>query len=131
MREAGITDITIRHTMRDLNETSAERFEPGNVRLAHSLAIGSRTSGRGHTIAQLDVSRTNSGTARAFVDLLEALWVPSRIPAGVAAQVRMLMAYNVIRHRLAPEFSSDASKWSAKTGTLLNERHESRRGRAR
>jgi beta-lactamase class A len=124
VREAGITGITIRHTMRDLTETPAERFEPGSVRLAHSLAIGSRTAGRGHTIAQLDVSRANSGTARAFVDLLEALWVPSRIPAEVAGQVRMLMADNLIRHRLAPEFSSDASKWSAKTGTLLNERHE-------
>ena len=124
MREAGITGITIRHTMRDLIETPAERIEPGNVRLAHSLAIGSRTSGRGHAVAQLDVSRTNSGTASAFADLLEALWIPSRIPDGVAAQVRVLMAENVIRHRLTPDFSSDASKWSAKTGTLLNERHE-------
>jgi beta-lactamase class A len=124
MLDAGITGITVRHTMRDLIETPAERFEPGNVHLAHSLAIGSRTSGRGHALAQLDVSRANSGTARAFADLLEALWVPSRIPAGAAAQVRLLMAHNLIRHRLAPDFSSDASKWSAKTGTLLNERHE-------
>ncbi|GIH18457.1 serine hydrolase [Rugosimonospora africana] len=124
MLDAGIAGITVRHPMRDLVDTPAERFEPGNVHLAHSLAIGARTSGRGHAVAQLDVSRANSGTARAFVDLLEALWVPSRIPAGVAERVRLLMAQNVIRHRLAPDFSSDASTWSAKTGTMLNERHE-------
>jgi beta-lactamase class A len=34
------------------------------------------------------------------------------------------MADNVVRHRLAPDFASDASKWSSKTGTLLNLRHE-------
>lgn len=122
--DAGITGLTVRHAMRDVAETPAERFEPGSVHLAHSLAIGSRTSGRGHPVPQLDVSRASSGTARAFVDLLEALWVPSRYPAGVAARVRLLMGQNVIRHRLAPDFSSDASTWSSKTGTMLNERHE-------
>jgi beta-lactamase class A len=122
--EAGITGIAVRHVMHDLVETPAERFEPGDVHLAHSLAIGSRTPTRGHAVPQLDVSRANSGTARAFVDLLEALWVPSRIPAVVAARVRLLMGENVLRHRLAPDFSSDASKWSSKTGTLLNLRHE-------
>jgi beta-lactamase class A len=122
--DAGITGITVRHRMRELVETPEERFEPGDVHLAHSLAIGSRTSGRGHAVPQLDVSRANSGTARAFVDLLHALWAPSRIPAEVATRVRWLMAENVIRHRLAPDFSSDASKWSSKTGTLLNLRHE-------
>jgi beta-lactamase class A len=30
----------------------------------------------------------------------------------------------VLRQRLAPDFSSDASRWSSKTGTLLNLRHE-------
>lgn len=124
VRDAGVSGITVRHLLRDLVETPAERLEPSEVHLAHSLAIGSGTAGRGHAVAQLDVSRANSGTARAFVDLLEALWVPSRITAGVAAQVRSLLGDNVIRHRLAPDFSSDASTWSSKTGTLLNLRHE-------
>jgi beta-lactamase class A len=124
LREAGITGMTVRHRMADLTETPAERFSPGEVHLAHSLAIGSRTPRRGHPIPQLDVSRANSGSARAFADLLQALWRPSRLPASVAAQVRSLMGENVIRHRLAPDFSSDASKWSSKTGTLLNLRHE-------
>jgi beta-lactamase class A len=124
MRQAGITGITIRHRMRELTQTPAERFGPGEAYLAHSLAIGSRTHGRGHVIAQLDVTRANSGSARAFADLLQALWVPSRLPAEVAARVRSLMAENMVRHRLAPDFSSDSSKWSSKTGTLLNLRHE-------
>jgi beta-lactamase class A len=124
VREAGVTGIAVRHHLRDLVETPAERFDPADVHLAHSLAIGSRTAGRGHPLPQLDVSRANSGSARSFVDLLEALWVPSRLPAAVAARVRALMAANVIRHRLAPDFGSDASAWSSKTGTLLNLRHE-------
>jgi beta-lactamase class A len=128
LRDAGIAGINVRHPMADLTETPAERFSPGEVHLAHSLAIGSRTPRRGHPVPQLDVSRANSGSARAFADLLQALWhpsrFPSRLPASVTAQVRSLMGDNVIRHRLAPDFSSDASKWSSKTGTLLNLRHE-------
>lgn len=122
--DAGCTGITVRHTMRELTRTPARRFEPREAHLAHSLAIGSRTAGHGHPIPQLDVSRANSGTARACVDLLQALWLPARIPVAVAAQVRSLMGENVIRHRLTPYFSSDASRWSSKTGTLLNLRHE-------
>jgi len=34
------------------------------------------------------------------------------------------MASNILRQRLAPDFASDASRWSSKTGTLLNLRHE-------
>ncbi|MCQ4040868.1 serine hydrolase [Streptantibioticus rubrisoli] len=121
---AGITGITIRHLMRELIQTPVQRFEPRDVHLAQSLAIGSRTAGHGHPLSQLDVTRTNSGTARACVDLLQALWVPVHVPAEVAAQVRSLMGANVVRHRLAPDFSSDATRWSSKTGTLLNLRHE-------
>jgi beta-lactamase class A len=124
LRDAGISGITIRHRLRDLTQTPAGRFGPGEEHLAHSLAIGSRTPGRGHAIPQLDVTRANSGSARAFADLLRALWVPDRLPAEVAARVRSLMAENVLRHRLAPDFSSDSSTWASKTGTLLNLRHE-------
>ena len=34
------------------------------------------------------------------------------------------MANNLVRNRLAPDFDSDASTWSSKTGMLLNLRHE-------
>ncbi|WP_229068641.1 serine hydrolase [Actinoplanes sp. DH11] len=124
LRDAGISGIAVRHLLRDLVETPVERFEPRDAHLAHSLAIGSRGAARGHAVTQLDVARANTGTARAFVDLLQALWSPSSIAPGVAARTRGLMAGNLIGHRLAPDFSSDASRWSSKTGTLLNLRHE-------
>jgi beta-lactamase class A len=124
MRQAGIGGITIRHRMRELTQTPTELFGHAGQHLAHLLAIGSGTPGRGHALPQLDITRANSGTARAFTDLLHALWVPSRLPAEVAARVRSLMAENMVRHRLAPDFSSDSSTWSSKTGTLLNLRHE-------
>lgn len=94
------------------------------VHLAHSLAIGATTSGRGHPIPQLDITRASSGTARGFVDLLAALWTPSDIHETVATRARELLNSNLLRHRLSPDFSSDATRWSSKTGTLLNLRHE-------
>jgi beta-lactamase class A len=124
LRELGLRGITVRHTIRELVETPAERLDPADVHLAHFLAIEAGTAGRGHRVQQLDVTRANSGSARAFIDLLRALWTPSAIDPGVAGRVRALMGDNLLRHRLAPDFSSDASKWSSKTGTLLNLRHE-------
>ncbi|MFE3456396.1 serine hydrolase [Nocardiopsis aegyptia] len=124
LRAAGLRGVTVRHTMGELNQTPADRLSPAEVDLAHILAIGAGTPGRGHRIPQLDITRASSGTARAFVDLLQALWTPSAITPEVAARVRELMAGNVLRHRLAPDFSSDASQWSSKTGTLLHLRHE-------
>lgn len=122
--EWGLTGIAVRHLMQDLVETPAERFDAREADLAHSLAIGAATAGHGHRLPQLDVTRANSASARALADLLQALWTPSRVDASVAAGVRDLMASNVIRHRLAPDFASDAARWSSKTGTLLNLRHE-------
>jgi beta-lactamase class A len=116
--------ITVRHPMRDLVQTPAERLGPADADLAHTLAIGAGTVGGGHRLPQLDVTRAGSGSARAFTDLLAALWRPSRIPSPVAARVRELMGDNLLRQRLAPDFTSDATKWSSKTGTLLNLRHE-------
>ncbi|MBV9796114.1 MAG: serine hydrolase [Actinobacteria bacterium] len=124
LRAAGIAGITVRHRMRELTSTPARQFDPRDVHLAHSLAIGARTTGGGHPVPQLDVSHANSGSARAFTDLLQALWVPGRLPASVADPARSLLSENLIRNRLAPDFASDASKWSSKTGSLLNLRHE-------
>jgi beta-lactamase class A len=124
LRRAGIAGIVVRHRTHDLTDTPAQRLGVHDVHLAQSLAIGSGTAGGGHAIPQLDMSHANTGSARAFVDLLEALWVPGRLPASVAAETRVLLSENLVRHRLAPDFSSDASKWSSKTGTLLNLRHE-------
>ncbi|MEU5210024.1 serine hydrolase [Streptomyces sp. NPDC020742] len=124
LREFGIRGITVRHRIDELTDTPQERFEAAQAHLAHALAIDAGTSGGGHRVPQLDTSRANTGSARAYVDLLQALWTPSAIPPDVAARVRDLMAQNVLRQRLAPDFSSDATTWSSKTGTLLNLRHE-------
>jgi beta-lactamase class A len=77
-----------------------------------------------HRMEELTGTHANTGSPRAFADLFEALWAPARFPSGVAAQARALLGENLLRHRLAPDFSSDASRWSSKTGTLLNLRHE-------
>ncbi|MFC4150023.1 serine hydrolase [Micromonospora mangrovi] len=124
LRRLRIDGIAVRHRVGDLTDTPAERLGPEDVHLAHSLAIGATTPGRGHPVAQLDVTRANAGSARAFVDLLHALWRPSTIHETVAARVRALMGDNLHRQRLAPDFTSDVSRWSSKTGTLLHLRHE-------
>ncbi|WP_166352499.1 serine hydrolase [Phytoactinopolyspora limicola] len=124
LEELGLSGITVRHPIRELSDTPADRFEPAERHLAHSLAIEAGTGGRGHRIRQLDVTRANSGTARAFVELLHMVWTESGLEPVVAERIRTLLGGNVIRHRLAPDFSSDASTWSSKTGTLLNLRHE-------
>ena len=124
LHELDLRDITVRHGMRELTETPVERFDASQAHLAHALAIDAGTSGRGHRVPQLDTTRANTGSARAYVELLQALWSPSAIHPEVAERVRALMTHNVLRHRLAPDFSSDASTWSSKTGSLLNLRHE-------
>lgn len=124
LQAVGIRGITVRHMIRDASATLAERLDPADVHLAHSLAIEGGTAGRGHPIRQLDVTRANSGSARAFVNLLRELWTPTSIDPEVAERVRELMADNMLRQRLAPDFASDAARWSSKTGTLLNLRHE-------
>lgn len=121
----GVAGIHVRHTMSELEQSPADVLAPDQVHLAHRLAIGAGTAGRGHPLAQLDVGRANTGSARAFVDLLDALWSDrSGLPAEVAGRTRELMGGNLIAQRLAPDFASDSATWSSKTGTLLNLRHE-------
>ncbi|MFK3983371.1 serine hydrolase [Micromonospora sp. NPDC050397] len=124
LRRLGFDGITVRQLASELTRTPAERLDPTETHLVHSLAIAAATPGHGHPVPQLDVSRANVGSARAFVDLLRGLWRPSTVHPRTAERVRGLMADNVHRQRLAPDFASDASRWSSKTGTLLNLRHE-------
>ncbi|MFE4533710.1 serine hydrolase [Streptomyces scopuliridis] len=124
LHELGLRGLSVRHGMLELSDTPAERFDATEAHLAHALAIDAGTGGRGHRVPQLDTTRANTGSARAYVELLQALWTPSAIHPEVAGRVRDLMAHNVLRHRLTPDFSSDATTWSSKTGTLLNLRHE-------
>ena len=124
LHRIGVEGIAVRHLVRELTDTPAELFGPARVHLAHSLAIGATTSGHGHPVAQLDVSRANSGSARALVDLLQQLWRPTAVRPGTALRVRELLHQNLIRHRLAPDLATDSARWASKTGTLLNLRHE-------
>lgn len=124
LHEFDIRGIAVRHSVGELSDTPVERFDADQVHLAHALAIDAGTSGRGHRVPQLDTTRANTGSARSHVDLLQALWTPSKIHPDVAQRLRDLLAHNVLRHRLAPDFSSDASIWYSKTGSLLNLRHE-------
>lgn len=119
-----LTGIAVRHPFRDLSDTPLERFAPDEAHLAHTLAIRGSTPAHGHPVRQLDVARTNTGTARAWVDLLAAIWNERGVRPAVARRLREHLHGNVIRHRLAPDFASDASTWASKTGTLLNLRHE-------
>lgn len=118
LRRLGYEGIVVRHLMDEL------RFDRTQIYLAHALAIEASTTGGGHPVPQLDIGQANTGSARAFVDLLQGLWRPQTIHPSTATRVRELMADNVLRQRLAPDFSSDAARWSSKTGTLLNLRHE-------
>ncbi|WP_258935309.1 class A beta-lactamase-related serine hydrolase [Nesterenkonia pannonica] len=131
-----LSSIIVRDTLTALTQTPAETLAPHDTDLAHSLAIERSTSGGGHRLEQFDLSRTNAGTARGLVDLLDVVWTAlsptetrlsrgrSPIEPWVAERLRNLMSANVHRHRLAPDFASDASRWSSKTGTQLNLRHE-------
>jgi beta-lactamase class A len=123
VRELGLR-MTVRHRIRDLVETPVERLDPTEAHLVHTLAIAATTPGDGNSIAQLDIALANTGSARDCVDLLQALWTPSAIDPGVAERMRDLLRSNLLRHRLAPDFTSDLSTWASKTGTLLNLRHE-------
>ncbi len=124
LARAGLRGITVRHRLQPLADTPVERFDAGEVHLAHELAIQAGTVGGGHPISQLDVARANTGTAAALVAVLDELWTPRRLSREAAKRVRGLLRHNVVRNRLAPEFTADDMTWSSKTGTLLNLRHE-------
>ena len=123
LAELGRPGLIIRHDAGELSRTLAERLAPAGVHLAHRLAIAGRTSGGGNTVARLGAADATRATARDLADWLEDLWRP-RLPEAVASRMRELMAANVHRTRLAPEFVSDESTWWSKTGTLLTLRHE-------
>ncbi|RFA07109.1 serine hydrolase [Subtercola boreus] len=126
----GIGAVSIRHGFADHTRTPTETLPRSEVAFAHSMAIGEVTAGGGHRLHQLDVTSTNSGSAQGLSDLLAMIWSsgtegPLPRPSVQARErLRELLAANVHRQRLAPDFASDSALWSSKTGTLLNLRHE-------
>lgn len=122
--QLGIRGLHIRHPFTALTDTPLERLHPDEAHLAYELAAYSRTAGQGNHVWQLDTTRGNAGTATVLTDLLQHIWRPTRLDHPVAAHIRDLLAGNMIRHRITPDFASDHTQWSSKTGTLLNHRHE-------
>ncbi|WP_307044189.1 serine hydrolase [Agromyces ramosus] len=123
LRDLDITDITVRHSIRELHRTLASRLSPEEMPQALTLAIQASTAGKGHLIPQLDVTSANSGTVRALVQLLEAIWRSPHL-SGVKTPLRRLLGMNLMRQRLAPDLESDDAAWHSKTGTFLHLRHE-------
>jgi beta-lactamase class A len=123
LRDLGIAEITVRHSIQDLHETLASRLEPEELPQALALAIQASTRGGGHLIPQLDVTNANSGTSRAVVDLLELVWQDPALERE-REPFRRLLGMNLMRHRLAPDLESDDAAWFSKTGTSLHLRHE-------
>ncbi len=124
LADAGISGIAVRHPMRDLYAVAIDGLNQAGVQVAHAIAVGARTPGGGHPVAQLDLTRANTGTARAIADLLAALWTPSAIHPEVAARTRALLRNALVQRRLGPDFISDSTTWASKSGTLLNLRHD-------
>lgn len=123
MVRLGIHGLHIRHGLDVLTETPAETLRE-TPHLAQALAIEAGSSTGGHPVRQLDPAQANTATATAMADLLELVWRPGGLSEAASERVRELLAANVMRQRLAPEFSSDAMRWSSKTGTMLHLRHE-------
>lgn len=115
-----IAGLTVRTRFAELTSTGLEALDEHQPGLRQSLAIGERTAGGGHRVAQYDVSRTSAGTASGMVDLMGLCWSEG----FDGAPLRGLLAQNVVRHRLAPEFEADSTVWASKTGSLGNLRHE-------
>ncbi|WP_026118083.1 serine hydrolase [Nocardiopsis salina] len=124
LRRVGVRGITVRHGIAEVATTPLGALDPADAHLALELAIGAPTEGHGHPVCQLDVTHASSGSARAYVELLQEVWRPTAVAAPVAARVRGLMGANMLRQRLTPDFASDSAVWSSKTGTVLNCRHE-------
>lgn len=140
LEQLGLHGIHIRHRLGALVQTPLESLPASDAHLVYDLARSgpgqsggpgqaeeqgqSPSQGQEHRIWQLDVSQANIGTAAGLTDILQEVWRPVRTDPDVTAQLRSLMSGNIVRHRLAPDFSSDAMTWSSKTGTLLHLRHE-------
>ncbi|MGF0115261.1 serine hydrolase [Promicromonospora sp. Marseille-Q5078] len=124
LRELGVPVIEIRHGLGELGDTPVEALEHRHPGLGHAFAAMATTANGGSVIRWLDVSVTTTSSARVLADLLAAIWDAARLDPEVSSRMRELLAANVHRQRLAPEFDRDSSTWSSKTGTVLNLRHE-------
>jgi beta-lactamase class A len=118
-----VDGVIIRHPIEDLYASLANQTNASDAATVHSLVASADRLGHPSPLPQLDIERANSGTARGMADLLQALW-DGRIHDEVATPLRNMLAGNLMRNRLAPDFASDAASWSSKTGSFVHLRHE-------
>ncbi|MEU0007919.1 serine hydrolase [Streptomyces sp. NPDC006314] len=118
----GCADIRVRHRMNHMYECAAGAAGD-NFSLALELAVRDERAGR-HTLETLDPAYANSGSASALVALLRRVWCDQISVPSATAELRRLMGLQVFTHRLACELRADSLRWSGKTGTFLNLRHE-------
>ncbi|MGF0115468.1 serine hydrolase [Promicromonospora sp. Marseille-Q5078] len=124
LREMGVGGFTVRHGLAELSETPAEALHAHDPGLGYALAATATRPNGSSAIRSLDTSVATTASARDVAGLLAEVWAAERVHPVVSARVRELMAANVHRQRLAPEFETDRSTWSSKTGTVLSLRHE-------
>lgn len=115
--------IAIRHRLQRLYDC-AVGVVGDDFGLALELAIHGDSQPEAHPIETLDVSRGNTGTARALVDLLQRVWLDAIAVPEATAQLRLLMRRQVFSHRLSSDLRADSITVSAKTGSFLHLRHE-------
>lgn len=123
LRTIGIKGIVLRHPIGELYDSLATQTRAHDAATVHSLVVSADRERHPSPLPQLDIERANVGTARGLADLLQMLW-DGRIDNAIAAPLRGMLAANVFRQRLAPDFSADTSLWHSKTGSFVHLRHE-------
>ncbi len=123
LQALGTSGIVLRHPIGELYTSLASQTGARDAATVHSLVVSADKHGHPSPLPQLDIERANAGTARGLADLLQKIWDGS-IGNAVAAPLREMLAANVFRHRLAPDFSADTSAWYSKTGSFVHLRHE-------
>ena len=123
LQALGTSGIVLRHPIGELYASLATQTVTRDAATVHSLVVSADKQGHPSPLPQLDIERANTGTARGLADLLQKIWDGS-IDDAVAAPLRDMLAANVFRHRLAPDFSADTSAWYSKTGSFVHLRHE-------
>lgn len=122
LSDAGVPGVHVRHRIGELHDSIARRTDSRDLSVLHKLVVAAERTGAPSPIPQLDPAQANAGSAKALADLLALIWRDEDSPAS--EQLRMLLEQNLVRHRLAPDFASDRSRWFSKTGSFLNLRHE-------
>ncbi|VXB50731.1 Serine hydrolase [Arthrobacter sp. 9V] len=128
--DAVLDDLNLKHTQiigcgEDLDHQVAEDLgmdpKAGPVDLEAILAAA--TPQQIWSLGILDPARTPSSTARDIVRLLEAIWTDSAGSPEACERVRLMMAQQIWRQRLASGFDGSVLV-AGKTGTLPAIRNE-------